>query len=360
MTLSSIQSSRISERTLLLKKREKAMAEKEKNVFRKLIFTIFAAAVASWILSNAANLQAEEQTVSSAGTNPGTFSSAFNCTDSHCYTRAKIQVNSKDGFPSFWTYANKGAIKISYDSRSILIDNERVLLLGGSLHPSRATKSTWDYALDEVVRNGLNLITIYVFWEDHQPIPTQDIDWNFPKSVQCNSASRRNTLECDWNLASSIRTAAERGLFVHIRIGPYACAEYTYGGIPEFIPLHYPNMSMRRPNLEWLKVMKSFVENMINYLDENYLWAHQGGPIILGQIENELGGEVDPVSENFFFIDEKGNYVSNEDYDIINGVGGLRNATLQDYADWCGKLVQELAPNVTWVRLPNSVYICCG
>jgi hypothetical protein len=269
------------------------------------------------------------------------------CKQAPYFSPVKIQVESRASFPSFLDYGNKGAFNISYDSRSILMNDERVILLGGSLHPSRATKETWDHALDEVVLNGLNLITVYVMWEDHQPVPTKDIDWSFPKGVQFDDGSKSTAT--DWSLASAIRSAARRGLFVHIRIGPYDCAEYSYGGIPEYIPLQYPNIEMRRPNLEWLQVMRSFVEKMVDYLDENELWAHQGGPIILGQIENELGGEVDPVTENLLLVDPKGEFVIKQD-DVDPTIQGLRSANLQDYADWCGKLVEELAPNVTWVR----------
>lgn len=273
------------------------------------------------------------------------------CTHPPCFKPTRTTVTSQPGFPSFLDVANKGRIDVSYDKRSIRINDKRVLLLGGSIHPSRATKQTLRYALDEIVANGLNLVTIYVMWENHQPVPTLDINWDFLKGLQYEGSSSSESLQ--WSLASAIRSAAERGLFVHLRIGPYECAEYTYGGIPEFIPLQHPNMTMRRPNLEWLEVMKSYIKRVLTYLEENKLWAYQGGPIILGQIENELGGNVDPEAENFFLINENGDFVERKDAPS-GAAGGLRNATLQDYADWCGSLVQDLAPNVTWVNTETS------
>lgn len=278
-------------------------------------------------------------------------SSSKECIQPPCFEPSKVTVKSQPGFPSFLDVANRGRINVSYDNRSIRINDERVLLLGGSIHPSRATKQTWGYALDEIVANGLNLVTIYVMWENHQPVPSMDINWDFLKGIQYEGSTSPKALE--WSLASAIRSAAERGLFVHLRIGPYDCAEYTYGGIPEFIPLQHPEMSMRRPNLEWLLVMQSYITGLLQYLEENTLWAYQGGPIILGQIENELGGEVDPEVENFFFANERGDFIERES--VPNGQSrGLRNATLQDYADWCGELVKNLAPNVTWVSTETS------
>jgi hypothetical protein len=55
------------------------------------------------------------------------------------YQRAKVCVaEDKQGFPSFWNFGGQ-AIRVSYDARSILLNEERVLLLGGSMHPSRST-----------------------------------------------------------------------------------------------------------------------------------------------------------------------------------------------------------------------------
>jgi hypothetical protein len=189
------------------------------------------------------------------------------CHSEPCFSPAKIHVPTGNSyFPSFWNFANKGPIDVTYDKRAIKLNGDRVFFLGGSLHPSRATKNTWNFALDEAVQNGLNLITIYVMWAAHQPVPGMEIDWSFPdsSSVQC-VVSLYEEYSCDWTLASAIREAANRGLFVHLRVGPYDCAgeprgsrkglnqmlyefrgvsppppscpnnraEYNYGGIPE-------------------------------------------------------------------------------------------------------------------------------
>lgn len=276
------------------------------------------------------------------------------CTSGPCFTPAKIRVASdKPGFPSFWKYAHRGPLHVSYDSRAIRLNGERSFFLGGSFHPSRATKMTWNYALDEAVRNGLNLITIYVVWSAHQILPNYKIDWGFPGSysVACDDDLDHS---CGWNLASSIRAAADRGLFVHLRIGPYDCAEYNYGGIPEWLSLHKPKLEMRRPNREWLDVMKSFVTSVVTYMSDQKLWAHQGGNIIMAQIENELGSDGDFESpENRLLVDDKGNFVDPDQPppDSTN----LRNATIQDYANWCGAVAEQLSPNVTWTMC-NGLY----
>jgi hypothetical protein len=142
------------------------------------------------------------------------------CHEMPCFSMAKIHVPlGIPGFPSFLDYAHEGSINVSYDSRSLRLNGERVFFLGGSMHPSRTTQQTWNMALDQAIQNGLNLITIYVMWSDHQPFPDQDIDWSFDQAVSCNYFDPP-TRTCDWSLATAIRSAADRGLFLHLRLGP--------------------------------------------------------------------------------------------------------------------------------------------
>lgn len=262
----------------------------------------------------------------------------LDCNGRPCFVKAPFVVREdRPGFPSYWNYANQGPINVSYDKRSFLLNGHRALFLSGSMHPVRATPATWLAALDEAVHHGLNMITIYVFWGAHQPFPGMEIDWSLPGG--------------DWDLAWAIRAAANRGLFIHARIGPYACGEYNYGGIPEWVAFNNSNMAMRRPNQEWMDVMETFVNTTVAYLTRNRLWAHQGGPILMGQIENELGGSEDMVTEYLVTVQDK--------------EGGRRTATMQDYADWSGEIAARAAPEVVWtmcngLTAPNTINTCNG
>eukprot|EP00543_Licmophora_paradoxa_P004759 CAMPEP_0202454696 /NCGR_PEP_ID=MMETSP1360-20130828/12360_1 /ASSEMBLY_ACC=CAM_ASM_000848 /TAXON_ID=515479 /ORGANISM="Licmophora paradoxa, Strain CCMP2313" /LENGTH=961 /DNA_ID=CAMNT_0049074079 /DNA_START=49 /DNA_END=2934 /DNA_ORIENTATION=- len=287
-----------------------------------------------------------------------------------CYEKEFIRVpEGKFNFPSFWNYASHGPIRVSYDQRAITLNGTRSLFLGGSAHPIRATPETWSHALDEAVLHGLNLITVYVFWGAHQPFPDQPFDWNLPGNCAATETTTQNNENdnsnndndystkhhrstCDWNLASAIRAAANRGLFVHARIGPYACAEYNYGGIPEWLALNNPNMSMRRPNQPWMDAMEEYVKQTTSYFTRNKLWAHQGGPVILGQIENELGDDIDYQTENIITVPSE------------DGLGE-RLATMQDYADWSGEIAAKYEPKVVWtmcngLTAKNTINTCNG
>jgi Glycosyl hydrolases family 35 len=267
------------------------------------------------------------------------------------------------GFPSYQSYAGT-PYRVSYDGRSLLLNgDQRALFFGGSMHPVRATRGTWEAALDQAVVQGLNLITIYVMWAAHQPFAdTSPFDW----SLLFLPTSSDDGVVVAWTLAEAIQAAADRGFFVHIRVGPYVCAEYSYGGIPEWVPIlasqKNQSMAMRRPNIAWMDAMEVYLRNVIGYLQDHQLFADQGGPIILAQIENELGEDGNLIPERHdlwaLFEPSQGRFVPNDDADdvmILDDDGPTpattttkRVATLQDYADWCGRIVQTLAPNVIW------------
>lgn len=291
------------------------------------------------------------------------------CNNQPCFEREMIRVaEDRPAFPSFWNYAPHGPISVTYDERALLLNGTRVLFLSGSMHPARATPSSWENALDEAVRQGLNMITLYVVWAVHQPFSDMEMDWSLPGSPRsCNEVMET---PCGWTLASAIRAAANRGLFVHARIGPYICAEYSYGGIPEWIPLNKPDMNMRRPNQPWMDVMETYTKSAIQYLTENNLWAHQGGPILMGQIENELGGNANPDTEHLVVIESSDGYESDDippsrNRETKQAVNQMRNSTLQDYADWSGTIAAKYAPKVLWtmcngLTAPNTINTCNG
>ena len=266
--------------------------------------------------------------------------------------------------PGFFGYSNLSALalssstttpptlvhNVSYNHRSLILNDEPLLLLGGSIHPVRHTPATWAAALDEAVAFGLNLVTVYVMWAAHQPTASSALDWRLPGSaLVCQTKGDSSTHSDDkscWTLATALQAAAQRRLWVHVRIGPYVCAEYNYGGLPEWIAVtnntnktNNHTMSMRRPNRPWLDAMQGFVRNVTSYLSHHQLWAHQGGNILMAQIENELQGDIDPETEDIMWINEDGKFV---DYPTN------RRADLQDYANWCGDLARQEEPHVLW------------
>eukprot|EP01007_Sphenomonas_quadrangularis_P000027 NODE_100_length_2160_cov_2823.182378_g63_i1.p2 GENE.NODE_100_length_2160_cov_2823.182378_g63_i1~~NODE_100_length_2160_cov_2823.182378_g63_i1.p2 ORF type:complete len:630 (+),score=243.58 NODE_100_length_2160_cov_2823.182378_g63_i1:24-1892(+) len=85
-----------------------------------------------------------------------------------------------------------------------------------------------------------------------------------------------------------IQLAQERGLYVYVRFGPYINAEFNLGGVPSWL-LKVPGMQFRTDNEQWKNAMSTWVKFIVAKLSDAQLFAPQGGPIILAQIENEYG-----------------------------------------------------------------------
>ena len=202
------------------------------------------------------------------------------------------------------------AYTVTYDERSFLINDKRTIILSGSVHYPRSTPGMWDYIFEEMVEDGLNAVEIYVFWNIHEFKRGQEYDFTGPA-----------------NLPLFIEKAAKAGLFVNLRIGPYVCAEWNYGGLPVWLN-SIPGMSLRSDSAAWEKEMERFVTN-ITKITEKYL-ARNGGPIILAQIENEYHW-----------------------------------TEYMDYINWCGELVSKLNLGIPWVMCNglsanNTINTCNG
>ena len=199
--------------------------------------------------------------------------------------------------------------RVAYDHRAITINDVRTVLIAGAIHYPRSTPGMWPYIMKMAKAQGLNTVQTYVFWNIHEQRPGV-LDFSGRA-----------------NLSQFLQEAANAGLFVNLRIGPYVCAEWNYGGLPAWLN-NVPNISFRSHNEAWENAMRTFVMSIVDYVNP-YL-AKNGGPIILAQIENE--------------------YNDND----------------QAYVDWCGSLVSnELAStDIPWImcngHAANSTIETCN
>ncbi|KAI3904169.1 hypothetical protein MKW92_008658 [Papaver armeniacum] len=159
---------------------------------------------------------------------------------------------------------------VEYDHRALVIDGKRRVLMSGSIHYPRSTPEMWPDLIQKSKDGGLDVIETYVFWNSHQPLQNQ---FDF---------QGRN------DLVKFVKTVGEAGLYVHLRIGPYVCAEWNYGGFPLW--LHFiPGIQFRTDNEPFKREMQKFTAKIVSMMKQEKLFASQGGPIILSQIENEYG-----------------------------------------------------------------------
>ncbi|KAF8085624.1 hypothetical protein N665_0656s0003 [Sinapis alba] len=162
------------------------------------------------------------------------------------------------------------AASVTYDHRALVIDGKRKILISGSIHYPRSTPEMWPDLIQKSKDGGLDVIETYVFWNGHEPEKNK---YNF---------------EGRYDLVKFVKLAAKAGLYVHLRIGPYACAEWNYGGFPVW--LHFvPGIKFRTDNEPFKAEMQRFTAKIVDLMKQEKLYASQGGPIILSQIENEYG-----------------------------------------------------------------------
>ncbi|KAL3638250.1 hypothetical protein CASFOL_017621 [Castilleja foliolosa] len=143
----------------------------------------------------------------------------------------------------------------------------------------------WEDLIKKAKFGGLDVIETYVFWNGHEPSPGI---YNF---------------EGRYDLVRFIKTIQKERLYVFLRIGPYVCAEWNFGGFPVWLKF-VPGISFRTDNELFKNAMQSFTQKIVDLMKSENLFASQGGPIILSQIENEYG----PL----------GKRIGNEGYNYMN------------------------------------------
>jgi beta-galactosidase len=149
-----------------------------------------------------------------------------------------------------------------------LLNGKPLQVISGEMHYARIPRAYWRDRLRMAKAMGLNAITTYVFWNVHEPRPgVFDFSGNL-------------------DIAEFIREAQQEGLYVILRPGPYACAEWEFGGFPSWL-LKDPNMVVRSTNPQFLAAARTWLLRLGKEVAP--LQIGNGGPIVLVQVENEYG-----------------------------------------------------------------------
>lgn len=191
------------------------------------------------------------------------------------------------------------AVTVEYDERSFIINGTRELLIGGVVHYPRTTPGMWPRIFSNMRADGLNAVQTYVFWNLHEH---QRGVFDFSGRL---------------DLMRYLREAQDAGLYVILRIGPYICAETNYGGFPPWLR-DVPGIRMRTDNDAFKREMEQWMRTLCAYLEPMY--ASNGGPVILLQIENE--------------------------YDYCREIG--YGDAGERYLAWCAQLAHDLDTGVPW------------
>ncbi len=149
-----------------------------------------------------------------------------------------------------------------------LLDGQPLQIRCGEIHAPRVPREYWRHRLKLCRAMGLNTVCAYLFWNLHEPTPGH-FDW----SGQADAAT-------------FCRIAQEEGLWVLLRPGPYACAEWEMGGLPWWL-LKDPDVRLRTTDPRFLDPAKRYLIEVGRVLAP--LQVTRGGPILMVQVENEYG-----------------------------------------------------------------------
>ena len=152
--------------------------------------------------------------------------------------------------------------------KDFLLDGKPFRIMAGEIHYQRVPREYWADRLTKLKAAGLNTVGTYVFWNALEPEPGQ---WDFAGAN---------------DLAAFIRTAQRVGLWVIVRPGPYACAEWDFGGLPAWL-LRTPDIKVRCSDPRYLAACEAYILRLADVIGG--LQIHRGGPVIMVQVENEYG-----------------------------------------------------------------------
>ncbi|XP_015274381.1 PREDICTED: beta-galactosidase-1-like protein 2 [Gekko japonicus] len=154
------------------------------------------------------------------------------------------------------------------EDSQFLLEGLPFRIFGGSVHYFRVPREYWRDRLLKMKACGLNTLTTYVPWNLHE------------------AAKGKFDFSGNLDLQAFIKTAAEVGLWVILRPGPYICSEWDLGGLPSWL-LQDPGMQLRTTYQGFTEAVDAYFDHLMRKVVP--LQYKKGGPIIAVQVENEYG-----------------------------------------------------------------------
>ncbi|KAF2476740.1 uncharacterized protein BDR25DRAFT_375819 [Lindgomyces ingoldianus] len=171
---------------------------------------------------------------------------------------------------NFTLAADNGLTKVvSWDSHSLLINGERVIIMSGEFHYQRLpVPELWLDVFQKFKANGMNAVSIYFFWSYHSAF-RGTYDFTTPgKDIQL-----------------MLDMAKQAGLYVIARPGPYCNAETSAGGLALWTS-NGSGGKLRTSDETYRQAWSEWISEVSVILEKNQIT--KGGPVIMVQVENEL------------------------------------------------------------------------
>jgi beta-galactosidase GanA len=158
---------------------------------------------------------------------------------------------------------------VSFDKYSLMLDGRRTFIWSGEFHPFRLpSPSLWLDVLQKMKAEGYNAVSMYFDWGYHSP-----------KSGVYDFTGVRD-------MNQVLDDAQKVGLYVIARPGPYINGELDSGGFPGWLLTQSGRARTDAPDYlaaadQWLTAIDGVIAR--------HQYTNGTGPVILYQIENELG-----------------------------------------------------------------------
>ena len=215
--------------------------------------------------------------------------------------------------PSTSMAAKKNGGDFTVGKGTFLLNGEPFIVKAAEVHYPRIPRPYWEHRIKMCKALGMNTLCIYVFWNYHEQ--QQDV-FNF---------------EGQADVAEFCRLAQKNGMYIIVRPGPYACAEWEMGGLPWWL-LKKKDIKLREQDPFFMERAKIFEEKLAEQLRPYAIY--NGGPIIMVQVENEYGsyGEDKPYMSAM--------------RDVVRGAWGEQMTLFQ--CDWSSNFWKNGLDDLVW------------
>ena len=116
---------------------------------------------------------------------------------------------------SFPAGAQQTTHTFGFRGQSFVLDGKPFRIIAGEMHPARIPKEYWRHRIQMAKAMGCNTISAYLFWNYFEKEP----------GVFDFKTSNRD-------IAEFMHIVKDEGMWLLLRPGPYACAEWDFGGLP--------------------------------------------------------------------------------------------------------------------------------
>ncbi|MDY3940885.1 MAG: beta-galactosidase family protein [Eubacteriales bacterium] len=157
---------------------------------------------------------------------------------------------------------------LTYDEKQFYLDGKPYRILSGAMHYFRIPREYWRDRLLKLKECGFNTLETYTCWNLHEP---EEGRFDFSGML---------------DIAAYIDLAAELGLNVILRPGPYICSEWDFGGLPAWL-LKYDKIALRCNDPAYIEKVRRYYHALFDEVGDRL--STRGGNVVMVQIENEYG-----------------------------------------------------------------------